>query len=193
MKKTILIYLVGASLFVSTTTPISAQPPKSDPDAAIAVIQKMLASIRLKKFDHALTYIHIDEIAKFLTGQHYKKFSPSQKQQLNRLLGDYIKIRAFPLAVKYIGDVGLTYDRPVTKNGKFYLKSSVVYSSKERIVFSWVLQEYQESLLITDFIDIENKSSMTKSRDQQVLPSLNKRGIKGFLENFEKVVNKLKS
>ena len=140
----------------------------------------------------ALSFIGTEEIASYLLDTHYKELSEAQKKQFIALLGEYIKVRAFPLAIKYISDIGISYDKPTTKNNKIYLKSSVVYNNSEKLLFTWVLKKRKEKLLIVDFLNEQNESSMKNNRDLQILPSYRKRGAVEFLNNFEKIVEKLK-
>lgn len=192
MRQTFYHTGIFAFLVFFQTSNIHGGLPPANPDDPIRIVQKMLVSIRLNKTDMALTFIGTNEIASYLLDSHYKELTETQKKQFTDLIGEYIKLRAFPLAIKYISDIGISYDKPSTKNNKIYLKSSVVYNNSEKLLFTWVLKKQNEKLLIVDFLNEQNQSSMKKNRDLQILPSYRKRGAVEFLNNFEKVVEKLK-
>lgn len=159
---------------------------------ATLVVRKMLASVRLKKFDRALQYVGLDEMGAYLLADNYQKLTAAQKTKLSTLLGEYIKKRGFPLAVKYLGSVGLSYDKPTFEQGHVHIRSSVVYSGSERLVFTWVLARRDSGeYVVVDFRDAKGDSSMTKSRDKQILPVYKQRGADGLLKTLEGVIARL--
>lgn len=161
-------------------------------EKATAVVRKMLAAVRLQKFDHALRYVGLAEMARYLLDKHHKDFAEAQLQRFQRLLGEYIKKRGFPLANKYIGRVGLSYDKAVMKDERIHVRSSIVYSGSERLVFTWILKKGESEYQVVDFLDVDGNSSLKKSRDEQILPTYRKRGAKGLLDTLERTVKSLK-
>lgn len=159
---------------------------------ATAIVRRMLAAVRLEKFDHALKYVGVEDMARFLMDRHYAELTEPQRGRLAELLGQYIKKRGFPMANRYIGRVGLSYDRPAFVKGRVHIKSSIVYSGAERLVFTWILQKSGKEYRVVDFLDATGNSSLTKSRDTQILPVYRKRGAAGVLDSLDRVVKSLK-
>lgn len=173
----------------------SATPDVADEEtegrAATAVVRKMLAALRLNKFDHALKYVGLTEMVRFLMDKHYSELSDADRQRFQTLLGEYIKKRAFPMANQHIGKVGLSYDKPSFKDSRVHIKSSIVFSGAERLVFTWILQKQGGEYQVVDFLNAEGQSSLAKSRDTQILPVYRKRGAKGLLDTLERAVKNL--
>lgn len=161
-------------------------------EKAIATVRKLIASVRLKANEKALGFVGLEQMCGYLLDKDYDKLTPEQKQKFQKLLGEYIELRAFPLAIQYIGKVDLSYDKPVFKENKVHVKSSVVYRGSERLVFTWVLTKVGENYLITDFLTIKGNSSLETSRDKQVQPVYKKQGAEGLLKTLEAAVKKLR-
>lgn len=175
-------------------SPPAAESPAGEEDGrkSVLTIRKMLASIRLKKYDRALGYIGLQEMTRYLLDRNYEKLTSEQSAKFQKLLGEYIRLRAFPLAIKYIGNLDVSYDKPQAKEGNIHVRSSVIYRGSERLIFTWVLTKRGDDYVITDFISVTGESSMEKNRDKQVLPIYRKRGATGLIKTLERAVNKLK-
>ena len=158
---------------------------------ATATVRKMLAAVRLKKYDYALKFVGVEEMTRFLMDRHFDKLSQAERTRFRALLGSYIKKRGFPLATRYIGSVGLSYDRPLFKDGRVHIKSSIVYSGAERLVFTWILQKAGSEYRVVDFLNADGESSLSKSRDTQILPVYQKLGARGMLDKLEGAVSRL--
>ena len=194
MKRILTIYTLPAMLFLACTLPISAQisaQGAGEERKALATLKRLIASVRLTKNRKALSYIVLGEMSRYLLGKYHKKFTPGQKTRFQSLLGEYIELRSFPKVLQYIKSIGLSYGKPKFKNGRVYVKSSLVYANAERAQFTWVLAKVGEKYLITDLI-FAGKSSMKTQRDRAIQPLYKRKGARGLIRALEKSVKKLR-
>ena len=179
-------------LAMALAMPTFAQE-KDKSQEAISTIKKMIGYIRYKKNEKALESLGMDQISAYLLDKYYAKTKPADKQKFKALVAEYISLRAFPLAYKYFKDIDLSFDKPqAQEDGRIHVKSSLLYAGSERLTFTWILADVEGSLLMVDFLNEKNVSSMKNSRDKQIIPVYEKRGMKGLLGLLEKQVEKLR-
>lgn len=171
---------------------VATGPVHAGGKSALASIKKMVGFIRYEKNELALKQVGLEPVSEYLMGSYYGQATPDQRAQFQKLLGEYVELRAFPLALKYFKDVDLSYDEPVQKGDAYHVSSSLNYAGSEQLVFTWVLQEHDGKYVITDFLDSTGKSSMQTNRDKQIQPVLKQKGVAGLLKTMEQVVGKLR-
>ncbi len=172
---------------VFSANPVAAE---GDGKAALAAVKKMVGFIRYEKNDLALKQVGLVPVSEYLMGSYYSKATAEQRSRFQELLGEYVELRAFPLALKYFKDIDLSYDEPVVKGDAVHVRSSLLYSGSEQLVFTWVLAEHDGKYVVTDFLDASNKSSMKTNRDKQIQPVLKQKGVAGLIKQMEQVVEK---
>lgn len=182
--------LVLSVLFLPAA--LSAQDTNEAATKSLAATKKFIGFIRYEKSDQAMAFVGIDAMSRYLLGAAHAQTKPEDLQKFKSLLGDYIRLKAFPLALKYFKDVDLSYDQPVVQGKEARIKSSLMYGGSEQIVFTWVLTEENGSFVVTDFLDAKGVSSMQTNRDKQIQPLLQKKGIAGVNAALEKLVADLK-
>lgn len=175
-----------------TLTLLAGTPVAADGTAALTSVKKLVGFIRYEKNDKALEQVGLDAISEFLMGSYYTKATPEQKSRVSDLMGEYIELQAFPLALKYFKDIDLAYDEPKEQGKDVHIRSTLLYAGSERVVFTWVLTEVGGEWVVTDFLDERGVSSMKASRDKQIQPVLKKSGVDGLIAQLEKVVAKLR-
>lgn len=171
---------------------LPAQDPGEVATKSLAATKKLIGFIRYEKSDQAMALIGIDAMSRYLLGATYAQAKPEDLQKFKSLLGEYVRLKAFPLALKYFKDVDLSYDQPVVKGKESRIKSSLMYGGSEQIVFTWVLTEENGAYVVTDFLDTKGVSSMQTNRDKQIQPLLQKKGLIGVNAALEKLVADLK-
>lgn len=169
--------------------PLSAQ---ENEQGQIQTIKKMTGFIRYGRDDRAVASIGAEQISRYLLGSHYDHITPEQQTKFQENLKEIIKLRGFPLAMKYFKDIDISYDQPVENGDQSKVRSSILYAGSERIVFTWVLTKVGDTYLITDFLNERGESSMQKSRDQQILPLFQQRGITGVLDSMQTMIRGLR-
>ncbi|MEQ9363014.1 MAG: ABC transporter substrate-binding protein [Leptospirales bacterium] len=172
---------------VLSTAPLAAD---ADGKAALAAVKKMVGFIRYEKNGLALKQVGLVPVSEYLMGDFFAQATPAQRTRFQELLGEYVELRAFPLALKYFKDIDLTYDEPAVKGDVVHVRSSLLYAGSEQLVFTWVLAEHDGRYVVTDFLDSTNKSSMQTNRDKQIQPVLKQRGVDGLIKQMEQVVAK---
>ena len=183
MKRIFFFSIIMAIAGVGVTAPVSA-----DGDAALATVKKLVGFIRYEKNELAMKQVGLAPISEYLMGSYYEKATDAQREKFEALLGEYVELRAFPLALKYFKDIDLSYDEPVEKGDTVHVRSSLLYAGSEQIVFTWVLSEHDGQWVITDFLDNRGVSSMGTNRDKQIQPVLKAKGVDGLINQMEKVV-----
>ncbi|MCR9145401.1 MAG: ABC transporter substrate-binding protein [bacterium] len=183
MKRFLMILAVIGLVF-------SAAPVAADGKSALASVKKMVGFIRYQKNGLALKQVGLVPVSQYLMGSYYDQATPEQRARFQELLGEYVELRAFPLALKYFKDIDLSYDEPTVKGDAVHVRSSLLYAGSEQVVFTWVLKEHDGKYVVTDFLDATNKSSMKTNRDKQIQPVLKQRGIDGLIKQMEQVVAK---
>lgn len=179
-----ILTVIGLAL---SSMPVAAE---ADGKAALATVKKMVGFIRYEKNNLALKQVGLVPLSQYLMGDYYAKATPEQQARFQGLLGEYVELRAFPLALKYFKDIDLSYDEPAFKGDAVHVRSSLLYAGSEQLVFTWVLAEHDGKYVVTDFLDSTNKSSMQTNRDKQIQPVLKQKGVAGLIEQMEKVVAK---
>lgn len=188
MKRILMIFaIVGLIL---SSVPVAAE---ADGKAALSTVKKLVGFIRYEKNDLALKQVGLVPVSRFLMGDYYDQATPDQRARFQALLGEYVELRAFPLALKYFKDIDLSYDEPVVKGEQVLVRSSLLYAGSEQVVFTWVLEEYEGQYTIVDFLDNGGKSSMTTNRDKQIQPVLKQKGVAGMIAQMEQVVAKARA
>ncbi|MCB1172543.1 MAG: ABC transporter substrate-binding protein [Leptospiraceae bacterium] len=181
--KRFLFFLILVNAMAGATVPLFA-----DGSAALATVKKLVGFIRYEKNDLALRQIGLQPVSQFLMGSHYEKATVAQRIKFQSLLGEYVELRAFPLALQYFKDIDPSYDAPVQKGQQMHVRSSLLYAGSEQIVFTWVLSEHEGQWVITDFLDQRGVSSMSTNRDKQIQPVLKAKGVVGLINQMEKIV-----
>lgn len=171
---------------------LPAQDTSEAASKSLAATKKLIGFIRYEKSDAAMALIGIDAMSRYLLGKTYAQAKPEDLQKFKSLLGEYVRLKAFPLALKYFKDVDLSYDQPVINGKEARIKSSLLYGGSEQIVFTWVLTEESGAYVVTDFLDMKGVSSMQTNRDKQIQPLLQKKGLVGVNAALEKLVADLK-
>ena len=175
--------ILGATLL----TPVQAAP---DVDDALSSVKKMVGLIRYGKNDLALKSIGLPQATAYLMGSYHGQATLDQLGQIEGLLGEYLKVSAFPLARKYFEDIDLSYDKPVVKGDAVHIRASLLYGGSEQIKFTWVVVESDGEYVVTDFLDDRNQSSLKASRDKQIQKVLQRKGIPGLIKAMETAVEK---
>jgi ABC-type transporter MlaC component len=178
--------ILGILLLVSVAS-LTAETA-ADGKAALATVKKLVGFIRYEKNDLALRQVGLEPVSQYLLGGYYEQASAEQKARFQSLLGEYIELRAFPLALKYFKDIDLSYDEPAVQGDSVRIRSSLLYGGSEQVVFTWVLAEHAGQYVITDFLDQRGVSSMQVNRDKQIQPVLKQKGVPGLLQQMEQVV-----
>ncbi len=186
--------LLLAALCVLFTAGLAAQETADEsPEAkSLSTVKKFIGFVRYKKDEPAMKFIGIDLMARGLLMKSYDTAKPEELEKFKSLLAEYIRLKAFPLAVKYFQDIDLSYDKPVVKAKESRIKTSLLYAGSDRVSFSWVLAEAADGWLVVDFLDEKGVSSMQVNRDKQIQPVLKKSGMKGVNDLLEKQVKALR-
>lgn len=194
-----LALLLSAAALASTACSSSGEPlpggaaggGESGHPSLIAV-KRLVGFIRYERDDRALELIGREAITDYLLGASASSASAAQKTQFQELLGEYLKLKAFPTARGYFEDIDLAYAEPVVDGKTARIRSSIVYAGSERLSFTWVLTEIKGNWLVTDFLNDRGQSTMQSSRDQQIQPILRREGMDGLLKRFESIVADLR-
>lgn len=179
--------IIAVAALVLGSGPIAAE---TDTKAALSAVKKLVGFIRFEKNDLALKQVGLVPISRFLMGSYYDRATPEQQTRFQTLLGEYVELRAFPLALKYFKDIDLSYEEPVIKGRQVLIRSSLLYAGSEQVMFTWVLEQHDGQYTIVDILDNGGKSSILTNRDKQIQPVLKKNGVAGLLTQMEKVVAK---
>jgi ABC-type transporter MlaC component len=199
LKKTLrsgmLLPLIVAAVAVFPFSGTYAQTP--DAAEALSTIKKMVAFVRYSGTkpelgNKALDMVGAKEISAYLMDKYYTKATPDQDERFQKLILEYIRLRAFPTALSYIKDIDINYDEPVTDGQFVKIRSSVLYAGSERILFTWVVKKRPEGYFLTDFLDEKSVSAMQVNRDKQIQPLIQKEGIEGMIKRMSAVVNSYK-
>lgn len=174
---------------------IQAQTPNGE--EALVTIKKMVSFVRFSQKnpplgDKALESVGAQEISQYLMDTYYIKATPDQDARFQKLILEYIKLRAFPTALNYIKDIDINYDAPIIEGQFVKIRSSVLYAGSERILFTWVVKKRPEGYFLTDFLDEKGVSAMMVNRDKQILPLIRKEGIEGMIKRMTVAVNSYK-
>jgi len=185
MKK--LINLVPVLLL---TFSISKTLAKDNDKNVTAPIYKMLVYAKKNKDDKALKYIGISSMANFLLGKYQKKATAKQKKIFENLLKDNIKYQGLPKVAEYFPSVDVPLVKPVYKNAKAFVESSVIYAGSERLKFQWVLAKVKNKYVIIDILN-DGKSSLEKNKTR-IHKQIEAKGMDGFLAIYKEKVEGMK-
>ncbi len=159
---------------------------------SVSAVRRLVGFIRYERDDRALQLIATDDLARQLLGPDYERATPAQRTQFVSLLGDYIRLNAFPTARRYFADIDISYGAPVIQGAKVRIPSSIVYAGSERLQFSWVLEQKNGQYQVVDFLNGQGVSSMQSSRDRQVRPLLRQGGIEAVNKKLGELVEELR-
>ncbi len=191
MKKVLFKSIAASLILFSGTFSLSAS--EADGEQALVTVKKIVSLVKYSEkkpefADKALESVGAKEISEYLLDKHYPKATAEQDARFQKLILEYIKLRAFPTALSYIRDIDLNYDKPVVEGDFVKTTSSIVYAGSERIMFTWVVKKRPEGYFLTDFLDEKDVSAMEANRDKQIQPLIKKEGIEGMIRRMEKVV-----
>lgn len=154
---------------------------------ALSVVKRLVGQIRYNRDERALEAIGLEPISRYLLGAAYAGASAEDRARFQALLGDYIRLNAFPTARQYFKDIDINYEAPVESGDITRIRSSIVYAGADRVSFTWVLTRVNGRYVITDFLDSRGQSSMASSRDRQVQPLLRSGGMPALLAKMQEL------
>jgi ABC-type transporter MlaC component len=160
---------------------------------ALTVVKRLVGQIRYNRDERALEAIGLEPISRYLLGASYASASAEERTRFQGLLGDYIRLNAFPTARSYFKDIDISYEAPVESADTTRIRSSIVYAGAERVSFTWVLTRVNGRYVITDFLDGRGQSSMASSRDRQVQPLLRSGGMSALLAKMQELKTQLEA
>lgn len=174
------LLLVNVSVFSEEApqTPPAETTTASPEEQSLSTVKKLVGFIRFKKNDKALALIHVGRFSELLVGNH--KLTPAEKKDFEEAVGKYIENKAFPIAVQYFDKIDITYEKPILKDKKIRIGSSILYKGSDQITFAWILSEIDGNWYITDF-ETEGKLATDVNRTKNIEPSLKKNGVKGTI------------
>lgn len=157
---------------------------------AISSIKKFISYVRYsdKGADFtakAIDMLDLDYVCNYLIANNMSKLSPAEKAEFKALIGEYVRLNAFPTALKYFAKIDLVYSKPQEKEGLIIVPSTLLYKGSDRIKFSWVV--LKSNYKIVDLLNENAVSSMKGNRDSQILPFYQKKGIKGLIEKLKEI------
>lgn len=160
---------------------------------ALTVVKRLVGQIRYNRDDRALESIGLEPISRYLLGASYAGASAEERARFQALLGDYIRLNAFPTARSYFKDIDINYEAPVESGDTARIRSSIVYAGADRASFTWVLTRVNGRYVITDFLDSRGQSSMASSRDRQIQPLLRSGGMSALLAKMQELKAQLEA
>lgn len=113
------------------------------------------------------------------------KFSSAERKEFEDAIAEYIVNKAFPIAVKYFDKIDITYEKPILKDKRIRIGSSILYKGSDQVSFAWILSEIDGNWYITDF-ETEGKLATDINRTKNIEPSLKKNGVKGTIALVQK-------
>ncbi|EQA45321.1 toluene tolerance protein Ttg2D [Leptospira broomii serovar Hurstbridge str. 5399] len=173
-------------LFSEEVQPTSAPPAEttvSPEESSLSTVKKLVGFIRYKKNDKALALIHVGRFSESLIGA--SKFSDGERKEFENAIAEYIVNKAFPIAVKYFDKIDITYEKPILKDKRIRIGSSILYKGSDQVSFAWILSEIDGNWYITDF-ETEGKLATDINRTKNIEPSLKKNGVKGTIALVQK-------
>ena len=142
-----------------------------------------------KQTKKALARIDTEYVSNFLINNELSKLNDTDKKDYTNAIEEHIKLRAFPTAHKYFSKIDLVYYKPVYKENTIVVPSILLYKGKDKVTFSWIVKK--SDLKIIDLLNEKGASSMSESRDKQILPYYKKQGIRGLIDRLDKINAKL--
>ncbi|PNV75252.1 toluene tolerance protein Ttg2D [Leptospira inadai serovar Lyme] len=186
------MFLISILLFANTTlfseeaqptTPPPTETAVSPEESSLSAVKKLVGFIRYKKNDKALALIHVGRFSESLIGA--SKFSSAERKEFEDAIAEYIVNKAFPIAVKYFDKIDITYEKPILKDKRIRIGSSILYKGSDQVSFAWILSEIDGNWYITDF-ETEGKLATDINRTKNIEPSLKKNGVKGTIALVQK-------
>nr|WP_232224659.1 ABC transporter substrate-binding protein [Leptospira fainei] len=155
----------------------------SPEESSLSTVKKLVGFIRYKKNDKALALINVGRFSELLIGT--AKFSSTERKEFEDAIAEYIVNKAFPIAVKYFDKIDITYEKPILKDKRIRIGSSILYKGSDQVSFAWILSEIDGNWYITDF-ETEGKLATDINRTKNIEPSLKKNGVKGTIALVQK-------
>jgi ABC-type transporter MlaC component len=147
------------------------------------VVKKLVGLIRYKKYDNAIKLIDIKTFSKNLLPSDYEGFSDADKLKFEEAVKGYIIAKAFPLALKYFGEIDINYEKATMTTNGAKIGSDILYKGSERVKIAWILSKKGEEYLVSDFV-AENKLA-TEVNNKRLEPIYKKKGINGLIQAIE--------
>lgn len=156
---------------------------------ALQTVKKLVGFIRFKKNDQALSLIDTKTFSKNLLKTNWEKLSADEQNQFEDAMKNYIKNKSFPQALQYFDKIDINYGTPKSKQNLIELPGSILYKGSDKITFSWLFQEVDGKLKVTDFIDARGKLATEHFGTTKIIPAYEKKGIKELIELIKKESN----
>ena len=186
MLKRLLVALLFLVSLDALVTPVRAD----DGQEALTALRRLVGLIRYERNEQALNLIATDRMVSFLLGSNGA--TPEQESRIAGLLGEYIELKAFPMALEYFKDIDLTYDAPTIVGDQVHIRSSVLYGGSEQVTMTWVMARVGPEYKLVDFLDQQGQSQMTINRDRVITPLINQRGVDGLISQMQTTINGLR-
>ena len=203
MKKTGL-FILSIALFLhiancqsvdTNVGTIQATNLSADEKKAITTVRKFISFVRYSKnsdkfSNKAVEQIDLDYVCNYLINNKLSAHSKDEQNKFKQLIAEHVKLKAFPIALKYFEKIDLVYEKPSTQSDKIIIPSTLVYKGSDKMKFSWVINK--KNFMIIDILNENKTSSMQGSRDRQILPFYTKQGMKGLLQKLEEINARLR-
>ena len=159
------------------------------PSEPVKVVKKFVGYLRYKKNDKAVSLLDVKIFSKNLLPKSYHQLNKKQKEDLEQAVSSYIKKKVFSKANKYFYKVNLIYGSPKKKDKKVSLSTSILYKTKEKVTFSWILQKKGNRYLITDFI-LEDGKLASRINQKRAEKLFAKKGPDYLIQSISKIANR---
>ncbi len=154
-------------------------------------VRNTITLARQGRQQDALQNVGVESISKYLLGDEYARITSDQREKFQSLIREFVSKRALPQAMTLLKnrDADNIGFEPARKDGsRVYLPSSLPGTD---LKVTWVLQKEGRKFVITDFLDHHGESSMQRSRDKQIMPLYEKKGMDGLLETLARAVDRM--